>query len=474
MFIPSYEKKADGYFTFGKKVTASANICINNDSLKSFWKGFCCQSCEPEITPCDELIFAVGEAQKPLLDGNQYAVNVEETGICVIGDSEKGLINGYITLLHQIKTRKITDKEAVFEIRCGTFKETPRIQNQMVHFCVFPETELWEIEKFIKLCAALKYSHIVLEFWGMLRYDCLKELGWNHAFTKKQIRPLIKTANELGVEIIPMFNHWGHAAASRVIHGKHVVLDQNPRLQPLFSDDGWNWNIQNPDTLCLLRKVREELTDLCENGKYFHLGCDEAYSFEVTPENYTVLTDYLNGISDELAKKGRQAIVWGDMLINKRSSFNPNNRYIASCESEELEQMILSDLNKNIVIADWQYNVKEAPVETALIFKDAGFDTILCPWDSTYSNKSVNPCVDTAVENGLFGIMHTTWNTLSWGMCDVARAAYKAWSDCENDNQLPNTFFATNTAKILRNVFPVNGDYEKAGWSKYQTAPITR
>ncbi len=474
MFKPDYERISDGYFTFGTKVSAAAHHCLNNESIKSFWKGFCCQSSEVEISSCDELIFSVGKAARPSLNGMQYAVNVESTGICVVGSSKKGLINGFMTLLHQIKVKTITDGEAVFEIKCGEFREKPNFENQMIHFCIFPETELWELERFIRLCAALKYSHIVIEFWGMLKYDCMKELGWSHAFSKEEIRPLIHMANELGIEIIPMFNHWGHASASRAIHGKHVVLDQNPRLQPLFSDDGWTWDIQNPDTIQLLRKIRAELIELCGDGRYFHLGCDEAYNVEITSENYTVLTDYLNQISDELSACGRRAVIWGDMLIKERDTFNKNNRYTASCESEELEQSILAELDKRIVIADWQYNVKEAPVETALIFKETGFDTILCPWDTAFKQNPIVPCADTTIEHGLFGMMHTTWNTLSIGMPDVSVAAYTAWNKYNKDDIPDRAFFLTNTAKIMRRVFPVNGDYKKAGWADRQISPIVR
>lgn len=469
MFSPKYEKKTDGCFVFGTQVRANADSCLDNEAIKSLWKGFCCQSCELSVTSADEMIFSVGEAQKPELDGNQYAVNIEKTGLCIVGDSEKGLINGYITLLHQIEVKEINGENAVFEIGCGVFKEKPCIKNQMVHFCIFPETELWELERFIRFCAALKYSHLVLEFWGMLQYDCLKELGWSFAFSKEQIRPLVKMANDMGIEIIPMFNHWGHASASRAIHGKHVVLDRNPRFQPLFSDDGWTWNIQKPEVHGLLREIREELIELCGEGEYFHLGCDEAYNFEITPENYTVLTDYLNGISDELKEKGRRPVVWGDMLIAKHD-WTTDNRYTTNCESAELEQLILSALDRNIVIADWQYIVREAPVETALIFKEAGFDTIICPWDRTCGD-SVTPCVETAKEYELFGVMHTTWNTLSKGMPDVLKTAFNVWNSEKHGNIFE--FCVTNSAKIMRRVYPVNGDYEKAGWSKKQIDDIT-
>lgn len=468
MFTHKYKEKADGCFEFGGKVSAKANQCLNNDSIKSFWKGFCCQAGDLEIKPCDKLTFSIGAAAEPDLNGNQYAVNVESTGLCIAGDSEKGLINGFMTLLQMIEVVDITDDESCFSVKCGSFAEKPGVANQMVHFCIFPETELWELEKFIKLAAALKYSHIILEFWGMLKYDCLKELGWSHAYSKNEIRPLIKTANELGLEVIPLFNHWGHASGSRVMHGKHVVLDQNPRLQPLFSEDGWNWNIGSDRVLKLLKSVREELIDLCGEGGYFHLGCDEPYNFEITPENYRVVTDYLNGVSDDLAACGRRAIVWGDMLVAKRESFNKNNSYVAQCESAEMEQKFMSALNRSIVIADWQYNVKEEPVDTSLVFKDHGFDTLICPWDRAHGGKSIAPCVNTALHYGMFGVIHTTWNTLSKGMRDVAETAWRVWNPDGSENIPSNAYFSTHTAKTLRCVAPVFGDYEKAGWSKKQ------
>ena len=69
----------------------------------------------------------------------------------------------------------------------------------------------------------------------MLKMDCLAELAWPFAHTKEEIRPLIEEARALGMEVIPMFNHLGHASANREMYGKHVVLDQNPKLEYLFT-----------------------------------------------------------------------------------------------------------------------------------------------------------------------------------------------------------------------------------------------
>ena len=126
----------------------------------------------------------------------------------------------------------------------------------------------------------LKYSHIVLEFWGMLKLDCMKELSWSIGYEKEQVRPILDEARAMGMQIIPMFNQWGHATACRLISGKHVVLDQNPALQTLFSPDGWSWDLENPEVRRLHRAIRTELCELCGEGDYFHLGCDEVYECE--------------------------------------------------------------------------------------------------------------------------------------------------------------------------------------------------
>lgn len=141
----------------------------------------------------------------------------------------------------------------------------------MIHICVFPDTELYFLHKILRMCVVLKYTHIVLEFWGMLKLDAMKELSWDIAFTKSEIKPIIDEVVDAGVEIIPMFNHWGHAAQSRAIHGRHVVLDQNPRKQMYFRKNGWVWDVKKPMVRELMRNVRNELIELCGDGKYFHM-----------------------------------------------------------------------------------------------------------------------------------------------------------------------------------------------------------
>ncbi len=457
------------YYILKEKTIAVSHRVINKSALKEFWNGFCFGCSDLEITETDTLTFTIGNAKTPTLDGN-FTISVTNDGACIVAKNKKELIRGFLTLIDKIKLVYRDEKETIC-IPFFEYTEKPTLKNRMIHYCVFPDTKLYEIQKFIRLCAALKYTHIVIEFWGMLKFDCLKELAWRHAFSKEEIRPILAEARDLGLEVVPMFNHWGHATASRLGHGKHVVLDQNPRLQHLFSDDGWVWNFCEKRVKDLLKNIRQELMELFSTGEYFHIGCDEAYNFRLDEKSCHIVTDYLNELCADLKNQGRRPIIWGDMLVAKRESFCKENNYTASCPNIETERKLLKDLSHDFVIADWQYWVQKAPVETGLIFKAAGFDTLLCPWDEMASARSIDACCKTAEDYSLFGVMHTTWHTLTFGMPDVTKCGEYALGIKNEENS--HRYYGPRTAELLRKVYPVKGDYEKSGWAPYEIGNIT-
>lgn len=462
IFSPREVLNKEGSFCFSKTVKAVGNCCLTEPVIAEFWSGFTFQYSELQIAETADYIFSIGKADMPSADGYAYAINIEKEGICLVADSRENLLQGFMTLLDRIRPGD-TDGELMLD--CCQIWDAPSIPNRMVHFCVFPETELWELQKFIRLCGALKYTHIVLEFWGMLRYDCMPELSWQHGYTKDQIRPLIAEANALGMEVVPMFNHWGHASAGRVRYGKHVVLDQNPKLQTLFSEDGWCWAIEKSKVKALLRQIRKELIELCGSGDYFHIGCDEAYNFDLSrTESMDAICGYINEVTAELQEQGRQTIIWGDMFLYRHPHYNAKNHYYCNAPSAQCEQYMLDRLRKDVIVADWQYHASEAPVETSSVFSNAGFRCLICPWDRSVSK--LTSCLQTAKEEGLMGVLHTTWHTLTRGMPFVTMAAGGSFDGSLAIKE--NAAYKTATAALLRKVYPAEGEYRKAGWSKEQ------
>lgn len=466
IFHPQNTIKTQGKYTFNGTVSAIVNPCLNKAIIKEFWHNFTFQSSTLDVKETQDYVFSIGNTKPLSLDGCDYSININADGICVFAETEKNLICGFMTLIDSFRAVDVNETLFIETDYCQ-IRDSRLIENRMVHYCVFPETELWELQRFIRFCGALKYTHVVVEFWGMLKYDCMQELSWSHGFTKEQVRPIIQEANDLGVEIIPMFNHWGHASSGRVLHGKHVVLDQNPTLQTYFTEDGWCWDIKKPKVRALMRSIRLELIELCGKGKYFHIGCDEAYNFEFTKENMDFITDYINEISNEMYSIGRKIITWGDMFLYKYPHFNQKNGYTCLAPTADASKYMISRLDKKIMVADWQYDCAEAPVETVSLFQQAGLDTLLCPWGC--GKAQTNSVLSTIKTQKVNGVLHTTWHTLSTGMHFVTMTAIDCFEDIDN---LDNKNLRTMTASLLRKVMPICGDYEKAGWSKFQISSL--
>lgn len=462
LFHPKDMIFQEGHLIVSGDVHAVAPACFHKAVIREFWHNFTFQSSTLHLSECREFIFTIGSAQPLPLDGSDFSIHIEPYGLCIFAETEKNLLCGFMTLIDRFQAIDLDGAPAV-QLDCCQIRDKATIQNRMVHFCVFPETEIWELQKFLRFCAALRYTHVVLEFWGMFQFDCLRELAWPHAFTRQQLRPLLLEANDLGLEIIPMFNHWGHASSGRVMHGKHVVLDQNPALQTYFSEDGWCWDIRKPKVRQLLRQIREELTDLCGCGHYFHIGCDEAYHFEFKKENMDLVCRFINEISEETRTQNRRILVWGDMFLYRHAHYNAKNRYTCNAPSPEAEQYMLEHLSRDIIIADWQYDAVQAPVETAAVFRQAGFDCLLCPWDR--GTSQMNAVLETVAEQALMGVLHTTWHTLSRGMPYVTFAAVAGFETGDSCDMMS---LLTQSAALLRKVMPVHSDYTKAGWSKIQ------
>ena len=462
IFEPQSKILTKGSLYLSGNLIASAHPCLCKDIFGEFWHNFSFGCSNLQTKECKELVFSVGNGESLPLDGYSYVINVTEKGIFLTAGTETELIHGFMTLLDLFKATDVENGNAI-ELECCQIKDSAEIKTRMVHFCIFPETELWELRRFVRFCGALKYTHVVLEFWGMLRYDCLRELSWSHAFSKDEIRPIIDEAKNLGLEIIPMFNHWGHASAGRVMHGKHVVLDQNPSLQTYFSEDGWCWDIRKSKVKSLLRQIREELIDLCGDGKYFHIGCDEAYNFVFSTENMNFICDFINEIAEEMDAAGRRVIAWGDMFLFKHPDYNKNNDYCCKAPSPEAEQYLLNRLSRKVIVADWQYDSVQPPIETSAVFTKAGFDCLLCPWEKGEAHAEAT--ARSVLQSGLFGFLQTTWHTLSRRMPILTMMAKGAYEPIGTEENSAFTSYNTVTSALLRKVMPSHGEYRNCGWS---------
>ena len=466
LIIPQQEERLNGKYTFGFQTSCLINKQLNQPIFGQLWHGFCCHSGEITFSGAEELIIKIGEAKEIEQPESGYVLEVTENGICAAASDVKNLTYAFFALLERIVPVCTRKGEERFSVGGCRIVDDAAVKTRMVHLCIFPETELSFVRKFIRLAAFVRYTHLVVEFWGTLRYDCLKELAWaEHSYSKDEIRPLLQEAKALGLEIVPMFNLWGHAAASRIKTGKHVVLDQNLALAPLFGITGWEWNLSNPDTVALQKKICAELIELCGEGEYFHIGCDEAFSAFSNAE-FEVVVDHINSVSEELGKYGRKAIMWGDMLLHKDTlNQQTENDYYLFCPNVELQKILLSKLSHSVIIADWQYKATLYPIETALFFKERGYEVLCCPWDK---DENVQASAEMIREHGLKGVLHTTWNTLQTmrGLRAAAYSAALSWNKAEF--KAKPEYQGCEIGALLRKLDFPHGEYADCGWMKQQ------
>lgn len=439
------------------------------DLLKDTWRGFTLEAVELDVVADSTLRagqFAWGTARPPERTADDaYALVLDASGGAASAVGTESLRYAWFTLLQLIQPApdgSVTLPEV--EIH-----DAPGMKFRGLHLCVLPETTPVTIEKAIRLAAFLKFTHVVLEFWGMLRLETMKELSWPEAWSKRDAGRLVAIARAMGMEVVPMFNSWGHAASSRIRHGRHVVLDQNPKLAPLFEPDGWTWCLTNPRSQALLRSVADELIDFAGAGTYFHIGCDEAYSHATCDrcrqtDRVKLFADHVNGIAAHLEKRGRRAIMWGDPLLERA-------KWPAGMEANgtpDLPTHLAFDkISTQIVIADWHYDVTTGDVPTLAHFRAQGFETLACPWKSPANLRTLA----WAARANRSGYLMTTWHHLSQCIPVLPLAAACAWSRDERASsmkQIEGSLMRATTASILRKLVPAGGSFDDAGWNPFE------
>jgi len=444
-------------FLLPDQLTVFACSEIKKETLLTLWNRFSLSFSTPTLLPTEEYCFCTDMAKVPALpEDKEYAILVDRDGFGVAGKDFGGLMRGIFALLMKIEL-----KETGAFIKERVESSNYCIRNRMLHICIFPENDFYFIKKLIRLAGLCQYTHLVFEFWGTLQFDCMKELGWPDAFSKEQAKELIEECRNFGMEPIPMFNQLGHASGCRMKSGKHVVLDQNPHLQHLFTPDGWAWDIFSEKVLALFKEIRKELYELFGEGEYIHLGCDEAYYYTKDEALRRSLPEFLRKLTDDVVSEGHRPMVWMDMML-ERGKYDQDGKATATCPAQEVESMQQA-LNPATVMVDWQYKIKEAPIKTLLSLKENERDAMGAPW---YDHGNYTAYVKTISAHQFFGIMMTTWHTLFEHMPSVLGCAKScgastfAWSD--------SAPLLSETATLLRRLSFEKNSYQECGWATNQ------
>src|SRR5688572_30202782 len=207
--------------------------------------------------------------------------------------------------------------------------------------------------------------------------------------SKNDVKKLVAVCKKNNIRIIPQINLLGHQSWANKTYKLLSVYPQFDETPHVKMPVKYEW--PNPDNLycksyCPLHpdvhKIVFDLVDeMCDafETDAFHAGMDEVFYIgdDKCPrcsgrDKAELFAGEVKVLHDHLAQKNRQLWIWGDRLIDGKTtglgmweaSFNNTHRAIDM-------------IPKDVMICDWHY---ERPDKTAVLFAMKGLQVITCPW----------------------------------------------------------------------------------------------
>lgn len=222
--------------------------------------------------------------------------------------------------------------------------------------------------KILRHAAASGFTHFIPYLENMIRLPSMEKAACSCAYTEEDWRAFQKTAEEVGIELVPHFNVIGHSNQICLSYPELSSSGNTKEKQSLSEEyanlaDPSNFAELDPTSDVVQQWMKRCLLEFCSfsRSEYFLIGGDEwnTPSPLLAREGFDTgiaWCDYMNLAIDFLISKNRIPIIWHDMLVHY-----PH---------------ILERLNKKAVIAFWFYDYDSA-YPFLDVLKKNGFRTIM-------------------------------------------------------------------------------------------------
>jgi N-acetyl-beta-hexosaminidase len=250
-----------------------------------------------------------------------------------------------------------------------------------------------KLDEFIKFIreelVPRKVNTLVLRIEYNYQYESYPELRDSAALSKSDVKKLVAVCRQHKINLIPQLNLLGHQSWANHTNNlltKFPQFDETPwvKMPAKYewpNEDGLyckSYCPLHPDVHAVVFKLMDELCDVFESTAY-HAGMDEVFYIgeEKCPrcggrDKAELFAGELTLLRNHLAEKGRSLWIWGDRLIDGKTTgigmweASLNNTYRA-----------IDMIPKDVVICDWHY---ERADKTPVYFAMKGFNVITCPW----------------------------------------------------------------------------------------------
>jgi len=287
--------------------------------------------------------------------------------------------------------------------------------------------------------------------------------GWG-ALTPAEIQRLDARCRELGIDLVPNQNSFGHLR----------YFLEHPRVRKLAEvaepyEDASGEFVRRPSTLApkhpgtlpFLRGLYDELLPNF-SSEFFNVGCDETWdlgrgqSKKICAANGkgVVYLDFLKGVQREVSQRGKRMMFWGDIILKYPK--------------------LIAKLPKDVMALNWGYEANHPFDKETALFAKSRIPFYVCPGTSTWMTlvgkhdnalKNLRRAAAAGRKNGAIGFLNTDWGdgghpqplAVSW--LPLAAGAAMAWCGKTFDE-------AALIAALSRDVFQdPSGSVAKAAWA---------
>jgi N-acetyl-beta-hexosaminidase len=191
-----------------------------------------------------------------------YALEVSGSRISIEAPYPAGLFYGVQTLLQLAEQGR-------GNVRGLKIVDWPDMEFRAVHVDLWYHLDRpWYYEYLFRQLARYKINAAVFEFEDKFPYSRHPLLTAPGAMTRDQVRHLVETGKRYHIEIVPLVQTLGHVA----------FIAKHPEFYELREVPMSNWQLcpLKKGTFPLIQEMLDEVLEVVQPAKYFHIGGDEA------------------------------------------------------------------------------------------------------------------------------------------------------------------------------------------------------
>ena len=274
--------------------------------------------------------------------------------------------------------------------------------------------------------APRKVNTLILRVDWNYQFETHPELRDSSALSKADVKKIVDVCKQKSIRLIPQINLLGHQSWANRTNSLLRVYPQFDETPHVKMPEKYAW--PNADGLycksyCPLHPdvhkiVFEAMNEICDvfGSTAFHAGMDEVFYLgdDKCPrcqgrDKAELFAGEVRKIRDELAVKDRELWIWGDRLLDGKTtgygmweaSYNNTHRAIDM-------------IPKDVMICDWHY---ERADKSAVYFAMKGLRVATSPWrNPELGVKQVNDMVSfrkdatKTMKDRFCGIVQTVWS----------------------------------------------------------------